>query len=54
MKEEDENWNMTEDGERNMCCFTTTITELLVEINLGYQFDWLLEIVIFLVAVDKV
>jgi hypothetical protein len=34
--------------------FTTIITELLVEVNLGYQFDWLLEIVIFLVAVDKV
>jgi hypothetical protein len=65
MKEEDGNWNRTEDGERNMCCFfylcvfkfssfTTIITELLVEVNLGYQFDWLLEIVIFLVAVDKV
>jgi hypothetical protein len=27
---------------------------MLWQVNLGYQFDWLLEIVIFLVAVDKV
>jgi hypothetical protein len=30
------------------------MTELLVEVNLGNQFDRLLEMVIFLVAVDKV
>ena len=44
-----------EEGERNMCCLCSMffLHYILWQVNLGYQFDWLLEIVIFLVAVDK-
>jgi hypothetical protein len=45
-----------EEGERNMCCLCSMffLHYILWQVNLGYQFDWLLEMIIFLVAVDKI